>query len=122
MIRDKINKLSKGAFFCYFVLLFIAIHIVVVMLLPNGAFYLLGFSSASASVVIAYFLSWVFKRKKLKYYDPVVLYFVSAICTIVYQSFFYYDQFGNVKLIGLAWIVLSIYFFFIGFKNDNKNT
>jgi len=93
-------------------------HMLLVLMLPNGAFYSLGFSSAFASVIIAYFLSWIFKRKNLKYYDPIVLYIVSALCTILYQSFFYYDQFGNIKLIGISWGILSIYFLISGLQRD----
>jgi hypothetical protein len=118
MIREKINNLNKLRFCCYFILLFIIIHVFVVVVLPNGALYSLDFSSAFASVIIAYFLSWVFKRKELKYYDPIVLYIFSALCTILYRSFFYYDQFGNIKLIAVSWAMLSAYFLISGFKND----
>ena len=97
MIREKINNLNKLRFCCYFILLFIIIHVFVVVVLPNGALYSLDFSSAFASVIIAYFLS---------------------LCTILYRSFFYYDQFGNIKLIAVSWAMLSAYFLISGFKND----
>lgn len=121
MIVDRINKLSKRWFCCYFIMLFIFTHVIVVKSLPGGTLYSLDFSSAFASVIIAYFLSWVFKRKGLKYYDPIVLYVVSALCTVIYRSVFYYDQFGNIKLIGISWLILSFYFLISGINCDKEN-
>ena len=120
MIREKINNLNKFRFCCYFILSFIAIHVLVVVALPNGVLYSLDFSEAFASVFIAYFLSWIFKRKGLKYYDPIVLYVVAALCTILYKAFFYYDydQSGSLKLIAVSWGMFSIYFLIAGFKRD----
>ena len=39
MIREKINNLNKFRFCCYFILSFIAIHVLVVVALPNGVLY-----------------------------------------------------------------------------------